>query len=147
MGALTMETSDYYCPTTVTSTLGYTMGRGVGAVKTITVETIETINPLKAGIVVGAVWGGIAALLNARKYKRGRISKRDAVLDTAGEATGLGLASGMGLLASNAVRASTLLISASSIIPFTVGVAVTAGSKAIWDCNVKRHLKCEAKPA
>jgi hypothetical protein len=139
-----METSDYYCPTTVTSTLGYTMGRGVGAVRTI---TVETINPLKAGIAVGAVWGGIAALLNARKYKRGRISKRDAVLDTAGEAAGLGLASGIGLLASNVARASTLIISASSIIPFTVGVAITAGSKALWDCSIKRHLKCEAKPS
>lgn len=139
-----MDTSDYYCPTTVTSTLGYTMGRGVGAIRVV---TVEVINPLKAGVVVGAVWGSVAALLNLRKYKRGRISKRDAVLDTAGEAAGLGLASGMGLLASNAVRATTLLISTSSIIPFTVGVAVTAGSKAIWDCNVKRHLKCEAKPS
>jgi hypothetical protein len=139
-----MDTSDYYCPTTVTSTLGYTMGRGVGAVRAV---TVEVINPLKAGVAVGAVWGSVAALLNFRKYKRGRISKRDAVLDTAGEATGLGLASGMGLLASNAARASTLLISSTSLIPFTVGVVVTAGSKAIWDCNVKRHLKCEAKPA
>ncbi len=139
-----MDTSDYYCPTTVTSTLGYTMGRSVGAVRAV---TVEAINPLKAGVAVGAVWGSVAALLNLRKYKRGRISKQDAVLDTAGEAAGLGLASGMGLLASNAVRATTLLISTSSIIPFTVGVAVTAGSKAIWDCNVKRHLKCEAKPS
>ena len=138
-----METSDYYCPPTVTSTVGYSLGRGVGAVRVV---TVETINPLKAGVAVAAVWGGVAALLNARKYKQGRVTKRDAVLDTGGEAVGLGLASGLGLLASNAARASTLIISTSSIIPFTVGVAVTAGSKAIWDCNIKRHLKCEAKP-
>jgi hypothetical protein len=138
-----METTDYYCPPTVTSTVGYSLGRGIGAVRTV---TVEAINPVKAGAAVAVVWGGVAALLNARKYKQGRMTKRDAVLDTGGEAVGLGLASGLGLLVSNAARASTLIISTSSIIPFTVGVAVTAGSKAIWDCNIKRHLKCEAKP-
>jgi len=138
-----MDTSDYYCPTTVTSTLGYTLGRGVGAVRVV---TVEAINPVKAGATVAVVWGGIAALLNARKYKQGRITKRNAVLDTAGEGVGLGLASGLGLLVSNAARASVLIVSTSSLIPFTVGVAVTAGAKAIWDCNIKRHLKCEAKP-
>lgn len=138
-----METSDYYCPPTVTSTVGYSLGRGIGVVRTI---TVEAINPVKAGAAVAVVWGGVAALLNVRKYKQGRMTKRDAVLDTGGEAVGLGLASGLGLLASNAARVSTLIISTSSIIPFTVGVAVTAGSKAIWDCSIKRHLKCEAKP-
>jgi len=138
-----METADYYCPTTVTSTLGYTMGRAVGTVRVV---TVEAINPVKAGAAVAVVWGGIAALLNAKKYKQGRITKRNAVLDTAGEGVGLGLASGLGLLVSNAVRASVLIVSASPLVPFTVGVAVTAGSKAIWDCNIKRHLKCETKP-
>lgn len=138
-----MDTSDYYCPTTVTSTLGYTLGRGVGAVRVV---TVEAINPVKAGAAVAVVWGGIAALLNVRKYKQGRMTKRDAVLDTGGEAVGLGLAAGLGLLASNAARVSTLIVSTSSIIPFTVGVAVTAGSKVIWDCSAKKHLKCQAKP-
>ena len=139
-----METGDYYCPSTVTSTLGYTLGRGVGAVRII---TVEAVNPATAGVVVGAVWGGVAALLNARKYKLGRINKRDAVIDTAGETTGMGLASAIGLLASNAARASALLAATSVLVPFTVGVVVTAGSKVIWDCTVRRHLKCAEKPA
>ena len=91
-----METTDYYSPTTVTSTLGYTLGRSVRAVRVV---TTETVNPLAAGAVVGVVWGGIAGLINAGKYKQGRITKHDAVLDTGGEAVGLGLASGLGLLA------------------------------------------------
>ena len=139
-----MDVTNYYYPTTVTSTLGYTMGRAVGAVRVV---TIETVKPVKAGAVVGLGWGGIAGLINARKYMQGRMTKQDAVLDTGGEAVGLGLASGIGLLASNAARASVLVASTSSLIPFTIGVAVTAGAKVIWDCSTKRHLKCEAKPA
>ena len=138
-----MDTSDYYCPTTVTSTLGYTLGRGVGVVRVV---TVEAINPVKAGAAVAVAWGGVAALLNARKYKQGRMTKRDAVLDTGGEAVGLGLASSLGLLVSNVARASALVASTSSLIPFTVGVAVTAGAKVIWDCRAKKHLKCQAKP-
>ena len=138
-----MEISDYYCPTTVTSTLGYTMGRAAGAARVV---TVEALNPVKAGAAVAVVWGGIAALLNARKYKQGRMTKQDAVLDTGGEAIGLGLAAGLGLLVSDAARASALIVSTSSLIPFTVGVAVTAGSKVIWDCSTKKHLKCQAKP-
>jgi len=134
-----MEISDYYCPTTVTSTLGYTMGRAAGAARVV---TVEALNPVKAGAAVAVVWGGIAALLNTRKYKQGRMTKRDAVLDTGGEAIGLGLAAGLGLLVSDAARASALIVSTSSLIPFTVGVAVTAGSKVIWDCSTKKHLKC-----
>ena len=137
-----METSDYYCPSTVTSTLGRTLGRGVGVVRTV---TLEAINPLKAGAAVAVGWGTIAAAVNAKKYRQGRISKRQAVLDSAGEGVGLGLASGLGLLASNAARASVLLGSTSSLIPFMAGVVVTAGAKVIWDCNTRKHLKCEAK--
>ena len=138
-----METADYYCSTTITSTIGYTMGRAVGTVR---VATVEAVNPVAAGAAVGLVWGSIAALLNARKYKQGRMTKRDAVLDTGGEAVGLGLASSLGLLTSNAARASALVVSTSSLIPFTIGVAVTAGVKVMWDCATKRHFKCQAKP-
>jgi len=139
-----METSDYYCPSTVTGTFGYTLGRGVGAMRGV---TVEAVNPATAGVVVGTVWGSVAALLNVRKYKLGRISKRDAVIDTAGETAGMGLASVLGLLASNAARASTLLAATSALVPFTVGVLVTAGSKVAWDCTVRRRLKCDKKPA
>lgn len=139
-----METSDYYCPSTVTGTLGYTLGRGVGAMRVV---TVEAVNPATAGVVVGTVWGGVAALLNIRKYKLGRMSKRDAVIDTAGETAGMGLASVLGLLAGNAARASILLAATSALVPFTVSVLVTAGSKVAWDCSVRRRLKCEEKPA
>jgi hypothetical protein len=137
-----MDTSDYYCPPTVTSTLGYSLGRGVGAVRVV---TIEAVNPVRASVAVGAAWGGVAALVNARKYKQGRISKRNAILDTAGESAGMGLAAGLGLLASNAARASLFIASTSSLITFTVGVVVTAGSKVIWNCSTRKHLRCAAK--
>ena len=139
-----METGDYYCPPTVTSRLGYTLGRGVGAMRVV---TVEAVNPATAGIVAGAVWGGLAALLNARKYKLGGMSKRDVAIDTAGETAGMGLASALGLIASNAARASALLAATSVLVPFTVGVLVTAGTKAAWDCTVRRRIKCSIKPA
>ena len=138
-----MEITDYYCPTTVTSTVGYTMGRAVGTARIV---TVEAINPVKAAAAVAVVWGGVVALLNARKYKQGRITKRDAVLDTGGEAVGMGLAASLGLLASDAVRASALVASTSSLIPFTVGVAVTAGAKVVWNCSTRKHLKCQVEP-
>ena len=139
-----MDVTDYYCPTTVTSTLGYSMGRAVGAARTI---TVDAINPVKAGAAVAVLWGSIAALVNVKKYKQGKITKRDAVVDTGGEAVGLGLAAGLGLLASNAVRASVLVASTTSLVPFTVGVAVTSGMKVMWNCSTKKHLKCQPKPS
>ncbi|MFC1677970.1 hypothetical protein ACFL3G_13040 [Planctomycetota bacterium] len=138
-----METSDYYCPATITGTIGYTMGRAVGAVRVV---TVDSVNPVTAGAVVGLVWGGAAALLNARKYRKGWMTKRDAVIDTAGETAGMGLASAIGLIASNAARASTVFATASALVPFTVGVLVTAGSKVAWDCSVRKRFKCEEKP-
>jgi len=138
-----MEISDYYCPTTVTSTLGYTMGRAAGAVRVV---TVDTVNPVTAGAMVGLVWGGVAALLNSRKYKKGWMTKQDAVIDTTGETVGMGLATLFGLVASNAARASTLFATTSALVPFTVGVVVTAGSKVAWDCTMRRRLKCQTKP-
>jgi len=135
-----MEVSDYYCPETTISKFGYGLGHGS---RTITVKTIEAINPLKASAAVGVVWGGIAALCNARKYKQGRITKRDAMIDTVGESVGMGLAAGFGLLASNVERVSFVVASTSLIIPFAIGVIVTAGAKVIWNCNTKRYLKCD----
>jgi hypothetical protein len=139
-----MDVTDYYCPTTVSSTIGYSMGRAVGAARII---TVDAINPVKAGAAVAVVWGGLVALLNAKRYKQGKITKRDAIVDTGGEAVGLGVAAGLGLLASNAVRASALVVSTTSLIPFTVGVAVTSGAKVMWNCSTRKHLKCQPKPA
>ena len=135
-----MSVSDYYCPTTVTSTISNGLGRGVRAVQEVV--TVATVNPVKASAAVGAAWGAVAALLNARKYKRGQMSGRDAVLDTAGEGAGMGLSAGIGLLASNAVRTSLVGLSAASVVPFTVGLVVTASSKVVWNCLTRRHLKC-----
>ena len=70
-----MEVSDYYCPKTTLSKLGYGLGRGA---RTVRVMTIEAITPLKAGAAVGVAQGGIYALVNARKYKQDRITKQDA---------------------------------------------------------------------
>ena len=135
-----MEAIDFYCPEIITTKTG--LGTSPRAATT---TIINTINPLKAGVAVSAVWGGISAIINMAKYKQGRITKQDAVLDTAGESVGMGLAAGFGLLASNVVRASVLIASSSSLLPFVVGVVVTTGIKVIWDCNISRHLKCEVK--
>ena len=135
-----MKVSDYYYPETPTSAFGYGLGRGVRVLRTV---TIEPINPFKASAIVGAAWGGVAAIINARKYKRGEITKRDAVLDTAGESVRMGLSAGLGLVVSNAVRASTLAVTASSLVPFTVGLVVTAGAKVLWNCATRRHLRCQ----
>ena len=133
---------DYYYPETTTSTLGYTLGRGARAIRAM---TVEAMSPLKASAAAGAAWAGITALINAGKYKQGKITKRDAILETAGESAGMGLAAGLGLLASNAVRASVLIASTSSLIPFALGVVVTAGAKVIWDSTIKRRLRYEEK--
>jgi len=137
-----MEVIDFYSPEITTNKIGYGLGNSP---RTTTTSIIGAINPLKAGVTVGAVWGGISAIINMTKYKQGRITQQDAVLDTAGESVGMGLAAGVGLLASNALRASVLIASSSSLIPFVVGVVVTTGIKIIWDCNINRHLKCEVK--
>jgi len=136
-----MEVRDYFRPETVTRTLGYSLGRGVRAIRTVT--TAASVDPVKGSVAVGAAWGGVAAIINARKYKRGELTRRHAVLDTAGESVGMGLSSGLGLLVSNAVRASTLAITASSLVPFTVGLVVTAGTKVLWNCATRRHLRCQ----
>jgi hypothetical protein len=135
-----MEASDYYSPETLTATVGYRLGRGAQAIRIV---AASPISPFKASAAVGVAWGGLAGVVNARKYKRGQTTKRDAVLDTAGESVGMGLSAGLGLLASNAVRASLITAAASSVVPFTIGLIVTAGAKVIWNCTVKRHLKCE----
>jgi len=134
-----MDVADYYSPETAISTLGYKLGRSARAVRIV---TVEAISPLKAGAAVGAAWGGVAAVANTRKYKQGKMTKRDAVLDTAGESAGMGLAAGLGLLASNTARASALVVSA-SVVPLMVGVVVTAGTKALWDYSTKRCLACQ----
>jgi len=134
-----MEASDYYCPQTVTNTLAYNLGRNVRAIQ---VTTVQAVSPLKAGATVAAVWGAIAAFVNGRKYRQGKMTKRDAILGAAGESAGMGLASTLGLLASNAARTALAASAAFPLIPFTVGVIATAGAKVAWNCTTRRHLTC-----
>jgi len=137
-----MEVFDYYCPTSLTNTISYGLGQGAG---TVTVATVEAISPLKAGALVAGAWGAIAAIINLKKYKKGVLTGKDAVLDTAGESAGMGLAAGIGLLASNAIRASAITLASSTVVPFTIGVVVTGTTKVLWDCHVQRNLKCEVR--
>ena len=132
-----MEVSDYYLPETTASNFGYSLGRGARAIRTI---TIETINPVTASIGVGVVAGGIAGLINVKKYKRDKITKREAVIDTASESVGMGLAAGIGLLTSNFVGRSILVATTYPIIPFVLGVIATSSAKIMWDFNVKRRV-------
>ena len=135
-----METSDYYCPCTVTGTLGYGLGRGIGVAKTV---TFEAVNPATAGVIVGTAWGFVTALMNFSKHKLGTMTTMDSVIDTAGETVCIGLSSVAGLLASNAIRASSLLITTATLVPFPIGVVVPVGSKVAFDCNVRRQFQCE----
>ena len=135
-----MDTIDYYHPETVTAIVGRGIGRGARVVQTV---TPDIINPVQAGAGVSLLWGGIVALRNRRKYKLGKMSKRNAVLDTAGESVGMGVAAGIGLLASNVVvRGGLLLASTSTLAPFLAGVIVTTSVKVLWDCKAGRHWKC-----
>jgi len=137
-----METWDYHVMEKTTGTVVNNLARGARAVKGI---IPEVINPVRASVGVGVVWGGIAGLASMKRYSDGKISGKDALLATAGESTGMGLAAGLGILASNAVRASLLLTATTSFAPFVAGVVITAGAKIIWDRTIKRRLRCEEK--
>ena len=132
-----MEVGDYHFPEPTTSSLEYSLERGKRIMR---VMTTETISPLKAGAAIGIISATIVSLVNARKYKRGRMTKREAVLDTAAESAGMGLAAGLGFFASNAVRASVFVTSTSALIPITLGFLVMAGAKVMWDSTIKRHI-------
>jgi len=132
-----MELRDYHVMETTTGTLGKNLARGARAVKGV---IPEVINPVRASVGVGVVWGGIAGLTSMKRYRDGKISGKDALLATAGESAGMGLAAGLGILASNAARASLLLTATTSFAPFVAGVVVTAGAKVLWDKIIKKHI-------
>ena len=129
-----MEMRDYYCGDTVRQTLAYNLGRGVRYVQTV---TTQTVNPVKGALAVAATWGSIQGLVNYSKCRRAKISKREAIVETASESAGLGVAAGLGLFVSSAVRSSLLIASTWPVVPFVVGVAVTASAKAIWDAKIR----------
>ena len=132
-----MDVGDYYADSLTSKTM-YNLGRGVRAVEVV---TMENINPLKASAVVAAAWGAVSGLINIRRYNKGGITKKEAVLDTASESIGLGLSAGLGLFLSNAVRTSLVVASVTpSLLPFIVGVIVTSSAKSMWNSKVRKHM-------
>jgi len=131
-----MDITNYYAESII-SKIAYNLGRGVKAVQVV---TTQSINPLKAIGAVTIGWGSISAIVNMTRYKKGKISKKEAVVVTANESVGLGLAAGLGLFTSNLLRTYLLAASTVSVLPFTIGVIVTATTKVVWDCKTKKNM-------
>ena len=137
-----MEFIDYYAES-ITSEIAYKVGRGLGDVTVV----IQSINPLKAIGAVMVLWGSIAALINLRKYKAGHLTKKQAITGPVSESMGMGISAGLGLLADGLLKIYVLVTTAPSVLPFAVGVAVTAGSKITWDCKTNKNMVwCELNP-
>ena len=96
------------------------------------------IGPLAGAAAVGVLWGVACGCVNLRKWKQGRMTKEEALRETANESVGIGLATGAGIAAANLVRVSSLVASSASLAPFLIAAAVTGGAKALWDRRVKR---------
>lgn len=136
-----MEITDYYAES-LSSNVTSNVGNGAGNVKVVT----QSISPFKATGGVMLLWGAITGIVNFRKYKRGKITKKQAVTATASESVGMGLAAGLGLLADGILKTYILTTAAPVVLPFVVGVAVTTGTKITWDCKTKKNMIwCERK--
>ncbi len=130
---------DYYGES-VTESIAYNVGRGTRNVATV----VTTLNPIKAIGVVMVVWGSVAGIANYYRYRKGRITKKQAVTITASESVGMGFSAGVGLLADGVVNAFIITTTA-PVLAFAVGVVVTAGVKIAWNCATKSN-EAEAKP-
>ena len=143
-----MEFTDYYAETTVSSSTASSVGNGVGkgaAAKSVQ-TTALTINPLSATAGVMLAWGAITGVINFRRYKKGTITKKQAITATASESVGMGLAAGLGLLADGIVKTSIIASAFPIALPFVVGVVVTTGAKITWDCKTKKNMVwCDRK--
>ena len=113
--------------------IGYSLGRGVRSIRTLAQQEIVGVSPLKAGIVVGAVWGGIAAVVNVTRYRQNKISKERAIAATARESIGVGVSASLGLLVGNATRLIVVAPLATSTTGIALSAIATAGFKAAWD--------------
>ena len=133
-----MEITDYYAESLPTSAAS-TAGNGAGHATARTIA--QTINPFKATGAVMLLWGTAAGFINFRKFRQGKITKNQAIADTAGESVGMGLAAGLGLLADGIVKTYIIAAAAPTVIPFAVGVAVTTSAKITWDCKIKKRMK------
>ena len=136
-----METIDYYSGT-VSSKLGYGLGRGAGAVQV----AASRISLTKGVATVTLAWGIIAGIVNYRRYKKGRLQKKEAIAVTANESIGMGLAAGTGLMADGLLKTYLLTAATTSVVPLAVGVAVTGTTKIAWDCITKRNMMWCGQP-
>lgn len=136
-----MEITDYYAES-LPSNVASNVGKGARNAKVVT----QSISPFKATGGVMLLWGAITGIVNFRKYKSGKITKKQAVTATASESVGMGLAAGLGLLADGILKTYILTTAAPVVLPFVVGVAVTTGTKITWDCKTKKNMIwCERK--
>ena len=130
-----MNVIDYYSEPLATK-VGY--GLGVGARNAQIVA--QQVSPVKAAAAVMVAWGSIAGLINYKRYKQGKLTKKEAVAVTANESVGMGLAAGTGLLADTLVKPFFFAAASAPVIPFAVAVAVTGTTKIAWDCITRRNM-------
>ena len=136
-----MEVTDYYAES-ISGNIAYNVGRGARYVKV----AVQKINPLKATGAVMVLWAGITGLVNLNRYRKGKITKKQAITVTTSETVGMGLAAGLGLLADGILKTYILATTVPTVFPFAVGVAVTAGTKITWDRKTKKSIVwCEQK--
>jgi len=101
--------------------------------------SVQSINPLKATGVVMMIGGGITGFVNFKRYKKGKISKKQAITATTSDTVGMGLAFGLGFLVEEMLAPFILVTAASPLLPFAIGVAVTMATKITWDSKTKNN--------
>ena len=97
------------------------------------------VGAVAGGAAVAALWVGIFGCVNLKKYKKGKITRKAAVRNTATESAGIGLATTVGIAAANAVRLSAFLAQ-SAFLAFLVGAAATGGAKVVWDSKMRSAI-------
>jgi hypothetical protein len=113
----------------------YTVGRVASRVSP-TLGGASRVGAVAGGAAVTALWAGIFGCVNLKEYKKGKITRKAAVRNTATESVGFGLATTVGIAVANAVRLSAFLAS-SAFLVFLIGAAATGGAKVAWDSKMK----------
>ena len=137
-------------PKNVVTLAAYTLGRGVGSVRLGAGSGAATLRTAaKGGARVSVVAGGalITALSsvfygysNARKWKQGKITGKEAIRHTTTDSVGTGVATGIGLAASNLLAATVWIASATALAPFVAGAVAATAAKTAWDHTMKREI-------
>jgi len=127
-----MKINDYYAES-VTSNITNKAGKDAKNLKVVA----QSISPFKATGAVMAVGGGINGFVNFKKYKKGKITKKQAITATVSESVGIGLAVWLGILVDGMLTPFVLATAAPPVLPFAVGVAVTMTTKIAWDRKTK----------